>query len=267
MVDIPGEPFFHPDGNLLVPAKHASSPWSPQMMHGRLFGGLLARSLEREHGAEDFQFARLTVDLFRSAQLDPVRVETRRVRDGRRIRVADAEVHAGDKVVARASAVLLRKGDQPAGEVPTTPPWSMPLVTELGLPPASAGQWEPPFDIWMLDAAGATTDWSQAGARRAWVRDTHELVAGEPMTPFVRTATAADFASPLANMPEGGALGFINADYTLTLSRMPATPEIGMEATGHLSHTGVATGSTTFHDPEGPFGYCTVTAVATPPMP
>lgn len=266
MVDIAGEPFFHPDGDLLVPGPHASSPWSPQMMHGRLFGGLLARSLELEHGAEDFQFARLTVDLFRSAQLEPVRVETQRVRDGRRIRVADATIYSGEKAVARGSAVLLRRGQQPQGEVPATQPWSMPTPAELGPPPASAGQWEPPFDIWMLDESGAPTDWSNAGARRAWLRDTHDLVEGETMTPFVRTATAADFASPLANMPKGGALGFINADYTLTLSRMPSTPEIGMEATGHLSHDGVATASTTFQDAEGPFGYCNVTAVATPPM-
>ncbi|MEB3370401.1 acyl-CoA thioesterase domain-containing protein [Saccharopolyspora mangrovi] len=266
MVDIPGEPFFRPDGDLLVPGEHASSPWSPQMMHGRLFGGLLARSLELEHGAEDFQFARLTVDLFRSATLEPVRVETQRVRDGRRIRVADATVFQGEKAVARASAVLLRRGDQPEGEVPTTPPWSMPGIAELGSPPDSGGRWEPPFDIWMLDESGATADWSHGGARRAWIRDTHDLVAGETMTPFVRTATAADFASPLANMPKGGALGFINADYTLTLSRMPTTPEVGMEATGHLSDTGVATASTTFHDSRGPFGYCNVTAVSTPPL-
>ncbi|RRO14289.1 thioesterase family protein [Saccharopolyspora rhizosphaerae] len=266
MVDIPGEPFFRPDGDLLVPAPHANSPWSPQMMHGRLFGGLLARSLELEHASEEFQFARLTVDLFRSAELAPVRVETQRVRDGRRIRVADATVLQGDKVVARASAVLLRQGEQPDGDVPTTPPWPMPTTAELGPPAGAAGQWEPPFDVWMLDESGAPTDWAHPGARRAWLRDIHDLVEGEPMSPFVRTATAADFASPLANMPKGGALGFINADYTLTLSRMPSTPEIGVEATGHLSHTGIATASTTFHDPEGPFGYCTVTAVANPPM-
>ncbi|MDI2029362.1 thioesterase family protein [Saccharopolyspora sp. TS4A08] len=266
MVDMPGEPFFRPDGDLLVPAQHASSPWSDQMMHGRLFGGLLARALEVEHGAEEFRFARLTIDLFRSATLDPVRVETQRVRDGRRIRVADATVYQGEKAVARASSVQLRAGEQPEGEVPTTQPWSMPEVTELGTPQSPPGKWEAPFDIWMVDDSGALTDWSQAGARRAWLRDTHDLVKGESMSPFVRTATAADFASPLANMPEGGDLGFINADYTLTLSRMPVAPEIGMEATGHLSDTGIATASTTFHDVQGPFGYCNVTAVATAPM-
>ncbi|MFC7343559.1 thioesterase family protein [Saccharopolyspora griseoalba] len=259
------EAFFHLDGDQLVPSTRADSPWAPDMMHGRLFGGLLARSLEREHGSPEFQFSRLTVDLFRSAKLEPVRVRTERVRDGRRIRVADATIHAGDKAVARASAVLLRRGEQPMHEVPSTPAWDAPAPAELGPPPESPGKWVAPFDVWKVDSDGRAADWS-AKSRRAWLRDTHDLVAGEPMTPFQRVATAADFASPLTNFAPSGVLEFINADYTLTLSRLPDSAEIGMEATGHLDAEGVATGSCTFHDTRGPIGYCALSAVANPAM-
>lgn len=260
-----GAPFFTPDGDQLVPAPHADSPWSPDMMHGRLFGGLLARALEREHGDPDLHFSRLTVDLFRSAKLAPVRVETKRVRDGHRIRVADATVFAGDAPVARASAVLLRRGEQPAGSVPATSGWDAPAPDELGPPRPDPQGWTPPFDAWILDTDGRPTeDWRTSGPRRAWVRDRCDLVAGETTSPFVRVALAGDFASPLVNFGQDGTLEFINADYTLTLGRLPRGEIIGVEATGQLSADGIAAGSCTFHDTAGPIGFSALTAVANP---
>ncbi|MER7011940.1 acyl-CoA thioesterase domain-containing protein [Saccharopolyspora sp. NPDC000359] len=266
MVGTPrSEPFFTPDGDQLVPARHADSPWSPDMVHGRLFGGLLARALEREHSDPELHFSRLTVDLFRNTRLVPVQVQTRRVRDGRRIRVADATVYAGDEPVARASAVLLRRGEQPSGTAPATSAWDAPTPGELGAPRADPSSWVPPFDVWLLDEDGKPTEgWQASGPRRAWVRDRCDLVAGEPMSPLVRVALAGDFASPLVNFGAHGVLEFINADYTLTLSRLPRGEVIGVEATGQLSADGIAAGSCTFHDDEGPIGFSTLTAVANP---
>lgn len=257
-------PFFTRSGEDLVPAEHADSPWAPDMMHGRLFGGLLARELENAHGDEQFHFARLTVDLFRSARLVPVRTTSARVRDGRRIRVADAQVHAGGEVVARASAVLLRRGAQPAGTVPDAQPWGAPHPDELPGPREREQGWDPPFDSWLLDADNRPClDLTSGKARRAWLRDRHPLVSGEPVSPFVRVALAADFASPLANYGPGG-LEYINADYALTLSRLPVSAEVGVETTGHVSDDGVAAAECALHDTAGPLGFCSVTAVANP---
>jgi hypothetical protein len=89
-----------------------------------------------------------------------------------------------------------------------------------------------------------------------------DLVAGEPMSPFVRVAVAADFANPMANFGEQG-LGFINADLTLYLSRLPRSDWIGFEVANHLSDAGVAIGNCTLHDTSGTLGSCTVAAVAT----
>ena len=41
---------------------------------------------------------------------------------------------------------------------------------------------------------------------------------------------------------------FINADYTLTLSRLPEGPYLGLAALTHYSHAGVATGVATIVD-------------------
>jgi hypothetical protein len=251
------EAFFAPAGGELIPAPHARGPWAPDMLHGRLLGGLMARAIEREHAGDGLRFARLTVDLFRNTALVPVRVTTERVRDGRRIRVADAVVHSADGPVARASALLLRRGEQPSGQVWAAPEWDMPGPEELGAPLEEVA-----FDLRFHNPDGAGAGGlAGTGQRRAWLREVRELVAGEALSPFVRVALAADFASPMANFGSAG-LGFINADYTLSLSRLPLGDAIGFETTGHLSDEGVAAGHCTLYDTAGAIGFCVVSAVA-----
>ncbi|TMR91211.1 thioesterase family protein [Nonomuraea basaltis] len=246
--------FFTQKRGELVPAPHARGPWSPDMLHGRLLGGLAARAIEERYAQPGLHFARLTVDLFRNSPMVPVTVETALVRDGRRIRVADVTISTDQGVIGRAGAVLLRQGEQPGGEQTiVTPAWDEPPPDG---PPAEGQGWTPPFDLWRR------TGWDEPGPARVWLRETYPLVDEEPVTPFVRAALAADFASPLSNMSVEGRLGFINADYTLTLARLPEGELVGVEAGGHLSAGGVATGQCTLHDAAGPIGFCVVTALA-----
>jgi hypothetical protein len=244
--------FFTQKKGEFVPAPHARSPWSTDMLHGRLLGGLAARALEERYAEPGLHFARLTVDLFRNSPMVPVTVETTLVRDGRRIRVADAVLSTEQGVIGRAGAVLLRRGEQPEDELPFTAAWDEPPPSG---PPVAGQGWTPPFDLWRLNA------WGESERGRVWMRETHPLVEDEQVTPFVRVALAADFASPLSNFGSRG-LRFINADYTLTLARLPESDLIGVEATGHLSADGVATGQVTLHDAAGPIGFSLVTAVA-----
>ncbi|MBR7674746.1 thioesterase family protein [Streptomyces daliensis] len=244
-------------GEEFLPAPHARSWWAPGMLHGRLLGGLAARALDRDHGDDGLHLSRLTVDLFRNAPMAPVRVETTRVRDGRRIRVADAVVHGEGGPVARASAVLLRRAEQPSGNVPATPAWDAPA------PEAFTAARDEPWTIWMFDEENRPIRrWEEGvGRRRAWLRDGCELVADEPLSPLIRTALAADAASPLSHAGDAG-LQFINADYTVCLSRLPLSEAIGLESAAHSSDEGIAVGHVTLHDTSGPIGYCMTTAVA-----
>ncbi|MEU6394632.1 acyl-CoA thioesterase domain-containing protein [Streptomyces sp. NPDC046939] len=253
-------PYFTLDDGVFVPGEQARGWWAPGTVHGRLLAGLAARALEREHGAEGMHVARLTVDLFRSAPLAPVRVRTERVRDGRRIRVADAVVlgagtDGAGEPLARVSAVLLRTSTPPPGYIPATGPWDAPPPDEL--PPSHTAR-----TFWRFDEElRPVREWRGDQRRRAWLRESRPLVAGESVSPLVRVTLAADSASPMAHASDEG-LRYINADFTLTLSRLPLSDAIGLEATAHTAEDGIAVGHCALYDTAGPIGYCVTTAVA-----
>jgi len=254
------EGFFRADGDLLVPAAFATSPWG-QVLHGRLIGGLTARAADQAR-AESGELAcsRLTVDLFRSAPLAPVRVTTKQVRAGRRIMVLDVTVEQDDGPVGQGRVVLLRRSAQPDGRFRPPPAWGAPTPPELGPPePMATRRWTPPWESWRIgNGAGAMT----AGL---WIRDTHPLVTGEQLTPLVRLAMAADLASPVSNSTDRG-LSFINADYTVYLGREPRGEYVGIQPDGHLSEAGVAAGRCVLHDLSGAVGFAGVAAVANPTL-
>jgi hypothetical protein len=254
--------YFLRDGDAFVPTSMARGPWGSQIS-GNFVGGLLGHAIEAAVDDPDLQPARLTVDLLRPAAMEPVRVRTSVVRQGRRLTLVDAEVTQAGTLVSRASAVLLRKGEQPPGTVWTSPLVMPPLPADIdqlvenrpllvlayGKDPQVAG---PSFDL---------TQWGHVGPKFVWVRDVKPLVDGAPMTPFTRAAMAGDVASSLTHYGTEG-LQFINADYTLTLSRLPEGPDIGLAALTHSSHAGIATGTAALFDHHGQIGAATATTLA-----
>src|SRR6202012_1850449 len=91
------------------------------------------------------------------------------------------------------------------------------------------------------------------GPRRLWMSEVRDLVEGAALTPFVRVAVAADFASPFANAGDQG-LGYINSDVTLYLHRLPVTPWLGFEVVNHRAGEGIAMGEFYLSDEQGPLG-------------
>jgi len=128
--------FFSVDGDALVPAAFATSPWG-QVLHGRLIGGLTARAAEQARAADpDLTVSRLTIDLFKSVPLAPVTASVRPVRQGRRITVLDVTVEQHGTLVGQGRAVLLRRAEQPDGDFAPVPAWDAPAPAQLGPPPA-----------------------------------------------------------------------------------------------------------------------------------
>jgi hypothetical protein len=266
------EGFFRAEGDTLVPAAFATSPWG-QVLHGRLIGGLTARAAEQARAADpDMACSRLTIDMFRSVPLAPVRVTTRSVRAGRRIAVLEVTIEQDDVPVGQGRAVLLRRSEQPGGTFRPVPAWNARTPPQLGPPRSSStSRWTAPWESWPAGGAGGPDDSGgpdNPGATVTgglWIRDIHPLITGEQLTPLVRVAMAADLASPVSNFSTQG-LSFINADYTLYLGREPQGEYVGIQPAGHISEAGVAAGHCVAHDLRGPVGFVTVAAVANPTM-
>jgi len=261
MPHVSTEGFFRVEDGSLVPAAFAASPWG-QVLHGRLIGGLTARAAEHARAADPDMFcSRLTIDMFRSAALAPVRVSARPVRAGRRIAVLEVTVEQDDGPVGQGRVVLLRRSEQPDGKFRPQPAWDAPLPPQLGPPSAPGRRWTAPWESWPVGGPAGPDNPGGAMADGLWIRDIHPLVGGEPLTPLVRVAMAADMSSPVSNYSTSG-LSFINADYTVYLGREPQGEYVGVQPAGHISERGVAAGHCVLYDLRGSVGFATTAAVA-----
>jgi hypothetical protein len=247
------EPFFVAEGpHRFMPNDICRGPWDRNSLHGRVVAGLLAHEVETTWGDRAFHCARLTVDLYRVLPFAPVDVSSKVVRDGNRIRVVDAEFTSNGVSVARASAVLLRKAENPSGTVWGPPPWDVPSPLALPAPENSNPMWE----TRVIDHGFGST-----AQKRAWLRETRALIEGVELTPLVRVAFASDFTNPFANSGSEG-LQFVNADITLYIHRLPGTEWLGFEVVEHHSEDGIAVGECVIHDERGAIGRSLVCALA-----
>lgn len=247
-----------PAENKFEPEAIAHGPWAPDMMHGRLLGGLAARVLEAEYGGDDWRAARLTVDLFRPAAMAAITVEHETIRAGRRLQVVDAVLHCEGHQVGRVTAVFLPVTEDPPGNVWAPMPSSWPDPGEI-VPPEGEGD----VNGWLFRIADG--GFGTGEQTRAWTNDTVELVAGEPMSPFVRAAVSGDLACPLGNSGDQG-LFFINADYTMLIGRYPVGDWIGLEVDHRIAADGISITSATMVDQHGPFATSGGTSLARPPL-
>jgi acyl-CoA thioesterase len=257
------EAYFTVEGDSYLPGAMTQGPWGATM-GGQIVGGLLAWGIESSGIDPDLQPARFTVDLLRPALMEPVWIRTSVQREGRRIKLVDGVLVQNGKTVARASALFLRRGEHPDVRV-----WSAPV--RMPPPPADVDGFPPdmPFLIWSYGAnveegRPGMAEWEREDVQKfAWTRVFRPMVHGHPLTPFVRLAFVGDITSSLTHWGAGG-LRYINADYTVTASRLPGGEYLGLAAQSHYAEAGVATGAATLFDRHGPFGTSSALALAQP---
>ncbi len=240
-------------GDVLVPNRQAESGWAPNTLMGRYLAGLVAWGAERD-AEPDMQPARLTVDMFRPPMMGSTRVETAIVRSGRRIRVVDAEVEVDGVVVCRGNVVFLRRGESPDGQRWVPEPSMLP--SPEGLEPMTKAGIALPWDQRTVGS------WGVPGKQRTlWVTETERFIDGEPLSPFVRVALAADSANGTLNAGADG-LGFINADLTMTLGALPRGVWIGLEPVSRVEADGIGVGVVDVYDGDRRIGQVSMTALA-----
>ncbi|MFC8529858.1 thioesterase family protein [Nocardia sp. NPDC057227] len=247
--------FFTPDGDAVIPEPIARSGWGGGHLGGPGVCGLMARDVER-HCPEGFVPARMTADLFRPVWDRPITVRSEVVRSGRRITVADASIVQDGEVRARSTVVFLSTGAEPPGQL-WRPERELP-VPLVGIVPPEGGR--PLFRSGEREWSREYGDHQNADRKISW-HAMPALVAGEKLTPFQHAAMVGDTANHICHWGSAGA-GYINADMTLTLSRLPIGFELGLRAVDSLATDGVSIGTATMYDRSGPLGTCVVTSLS-----
>ncbi len=252
--DSPSDPTA---AEVLVPTDVARSLWSADQMHGVAISGAMARGIERAVTREDLRPARYTLDMFRPARMQPFTIETRVVRESKRILLIDAVLRQDGEDMARAGCVWLKATEDPEGEV--WQPEDVPSPPSAEITPVLDG----PSIPWFSSAVGWSqnfTDHQNAGRKQSWQHGV-PVVADEEGSPFQAIASIADATTMVCNWGSRG-VEYINTDITLSLARLPRTQEVGLQATSWVGSDGLATGVATLHDRDGLIGHSMVTALS-----
>jgi acyl-CoA thioesterase len=238
-----------------MPTRYANSHWGVDHLNGPAVVGLAAHVLESRCGSDDFMPTRLTVDLFKAARRIPTAVDVRLVRDGRRVRSAECDVVQDGRTVARATLLQYRWSAPPPGDE-----WT--AAASFPAPPTPDDEL---FPFVRSEDAGWTRSPQahQNRSRKCFYNDGINVVADQPISPFVRAAMLAESTSLVTNLGTKG-IGYINGDLTVALSRLPVDDWIGIQADSHMAADGISVGTATLFDHQGPFGSGMVTAVANP---
>jgi hypothetical protein len=244
-------------GEVLVPTDVSRSLWSADQMHGVAISGAMARGIERAVTRDDLRPARYPLDMVRPARMQPFTVETRVVRESKRILLIDAVLCQDGEDVARAGCVWLKATEDPEGEV-----WR---PEDLPSPPPAdvTGVLDGPTIPWFRSDAGWSqnfTEHQNAGRKQTWQHGV-PVMADEEGSPFQAIAAIADATTMVCNWGTRG-VEYINTDITLSLARLPRTQEVGLQATSWTGADGLATGVATVHDRDGIIGHSMVTALS-----
>lgn len=223
---------------------HTVSAWGPDLQHGAPPSAILTRAMDRLERTDQTRIARVTVDLLGPVPLGELRTRARVVRPGRRVQLLEAELEAGGRVVARASAWRMAIGDTTDVEQSADGPRELP----------GAGQNSRFFDRWTSGYIDSL-EIREAVDGTVWARPTLPLVAGEEMTPVERVMAVADIANGVGAVLEPDQWRFLNTDVVSHLHRRPVGEWIGVTANASIGPDGVGATAGTLYDEEGAIGH------------
>lgn len=245
---------FVPDGNsCFLPTAASSGPWNPEVLHGGAVSALLAGLLEDP----DRVLVRVLVELLGPVPRTLLRAEVSPTEGGRRVVRQSVVLTAGDRPVARASALRMRRADVDLPESATNhavvfDPQGVPDLANPNRHAATQVGWD------SFDSTAMATRWERQGPgerRRLWLRLLVPVVPGRAPSLVERVVAAADYGSAGTSARlDFQSWSFMNADLVVSLSRPPAGEWIGLECEGLLSRTGTGLSVTSIHDELGPLG-------------
>lgn len=224
--------------------EHTVSAWGPDLQHGAPPSALLTRAMDRLDPSDETRLARIAVDLLGPVPLGELRTRARVARPGRRIQLLEAELDAGGRTVARASAWLMRTGDTTAVEQTADRPRELP---KEDVDSSFFTRWTSGY-IDSLEIRG-----DRDGV--VWARPRFSLVADEAMTRAEQVMCVADIANGVGAVLEPTEWRFLNTDVVTHLHRLPQGDWIGVAADASIGPDGVGATAGTLYDETGAIGH------------
>lgn len=258
-LDTTADAYFLPlGGGVYQPTIHVQGAWQPIEQHVAPVVGLLAHRIEQEHPREDLLPARYSVDILGMIPAQPSTVTTRVVRPGRTIELTEGVVTIGGREVVRLRAWRLAHRDttQVAGGFwedegnPLPDPRQFP---SWGGSDVWAGGYIASLEI-RRDPA------SRPGRGRAWMRTTHPLVEGEPVSSASAYLGLVDTANGVAARVPPTAWIYPNVELTIHLFRtprlVPTQGWIGFDTEVVFGEGGLGLTASRLYDEHGAVGRC-----------
>jgi hypothetical protein len=247
------EAFYEKSGDSFLATELTRGPWDPGSQHAGPPSALLGRAVEGMEESEAFQVGRIVFEILRPVPIGEVRVETRVLRPGRKVRLVEASLSNGDGELMRATAWQLRTTEL---DLPAS------VATEDPAPQGPEEGWTPEFFPTGQDVGYHTAmEWKavagaflEPGPATVWMRMRQPLVAGEEPTPLQRALVAADVGNGISAVLDWREHVFINVDLTVHFERMPQGEWVCVDAVTRPQPTGIGTAESVLSDQCGRIG-------------
>ena len=232
---------------MLEPQAAAMGSWNRSHQNGVAFNGLLAHLCEGYQYCDDLRVCRITVDIHHPVPFEPIGTACRMVRDGRRLQILEVDILAGERLVARATALRIRKSQSPPAVAPQE---ARPLPDAAGDQPATrvlaAGC---PIETRMV--AGSV---KEPGPGAFWSRVNSQIIEGEEVGALARVVAAADLASGPSSIVLSSQWSFANIDLTVYLTRSIVDAWVFVSSQTHSAGNGTAVVNSRIGDRDGEVG-------------
>jgi Acyl-CoA thioesterase C-terminal domain/Acyl-CoA thioesterase N-terminal domain len=238
-----------------LPTELSRGPWSSEALHGGPVAALLARLAEGAVTPDAMRPARITVELLRPVPLATLRGEARLLRPGRKVQWVGASLHEGERELARATVLWIRREALPPPEGHGGGHAARPPGPETV--PATRPEWRSggrAYHSHGVEHRVVRGAWGRPGPCTDWIRLRVPVVAGEAPSPLQRVAAAADFGNGISAALPLGAWRFVNPDLTIHLQRLPRGEWIGLDAVTWLEGQGIGLAESELFDEEGRLG-------------
>jgi acyl-coenzyme A thioesterase PaaI-like protein len=245
---------FRRDGSRVVPTPLARGPWDPNALHGGAASALLAWACETHDPGPASYLTRLTVDLLRPVPLAPLELRVRTLRPGHKVQWVEASLIDGDeRAVAHATALRMRiakvdTNGSAEGVADPPPPRESAPAPLFPFGEGAIGYWT------ANEVVLVRGTWTEPGPGIAWLRLKCPVIDGEPVSPAMRVAAAADFGSGIGNAVRFTNANAINAELSIHLHRHPIGEWVCIESSAWVQPMGVGMAESRVHDEQGPLG-------------